>query len=161
MAENNTDLCPEKDFIYITKDTISTEKACKKVTLPSTGATSLFIGTTRDSFNGKRVIKLEYEAYEPMAIKELKKICDDVRRNMSVERICIVHRIGEVPIGEASVLVAVSSVHRKESLEAVQVIIDSLKATVPIWKKEVYDEGDPEWKSNKECAWNSTSQKTI
>merc|ERR1712189_102538 len=107
------------------------------------------------------VIKLEYEAYEPMAIKELKKICAEVRKNMSVERICIVHRIGEVPIGEASVLVAVSSVHRKESLEAVQVIIDSLKATVPIWKKEVYDEGDPEWKSNKECAWNSTSQKTI
>eukprot|EP00794_Sanderia_malayensis_P011127 gene11127-12298_t len=137
-----------KDIISITQKTISIDDAYKQVVLPSTGATSLFVGTTRDTFKEKKVLKLEYEAYEPMAIKELKKICAKVRENLSVENICIVHRIGEVAIADASVIIAVSSVHRKESLEAVQYIIDELKNTAPIWKKEVYEQHEAEWKSN-------------
>ncbi|XP_028399025.1 molybdopterin synthase catalytic subunit-like isoform X2 [Dendronephthya gigantea] len=118
---------------------------------PSAGATSIFVGTTRDTFNGKRVVRLEYEAYEPMAKKELAKICQDIHKKWNVLKIAIVHRIGLVPISEASVVIAISSVHRKESLEAVQYCIDTLKATVPIWKKEVYDDGQSTWKENSDC----------
>eukprot|EP00112_Aurelia_sp_Birch-Aquarium-sp1_P022034 Seg6085.2 transcript_id=Seg6085.2/GoldUCD/mRNA.D3Y31 product="Molybdopterin synthase catalytic subunit" protein_id=Seg6085.2/GoldUCD/D3Y31 len=147
-----------KNYIALSKETIKIEDAFVKAVMSSTGATSLFVGTTRDSFENKKVLKLEYEAYEPMAIKELNKICDKVRQKMSLGNICILHRLGEVPIGEASVIIAVSSVHRKESLNAVSFIIDTLKETVPIWKKEVYEEGTPEWKANKECFWTKPSE---
>ena len=146
-----------KNYIALSEETIKVEDAFVKAVMSSTGATSLFIGTTRDSFDNKKVLKLEYEAYEPMAIKELHKICDNVREKLSLGNICILHRLGEVPIGEASVIIAVSSVHRKESLDAVSFIIDTLKETVPIWKKEVYEDGKPEWKANKECSWTKTS----
>ncbi|CAB3981281.1 molybdopterin synthase catalytic subunit-like [Paramuricea clavata] len=142
----------ESDFIKITENAISIEETSSLVGSPSAGATSIFVGTTRDSFKGKRVIKLEYEAYVPMAEKELAKICRDIRKKWNVVKIAIIHRIGLVPISEASVVIAISSVHRKDSLEAVQYCIDTLKATVPIWKKEVYDDGHSAWKENSECS---------
>ncbi|MGH0169417.1 UNVERIFIED_CONTAM: hypothetical protein FKN15_073506 [Acipenser sinensis] len=93
-------------------------------------------GITRNSFEGKKVVELEYEAYIPMAQSEMKKICWDVRRKWpSVKHIAIHHRLGVVPVSEASVIIAISSPHRSESLEAVKYCIDTLKATVPIWKK--------------------------
>jgi len=108
-----------------------------------------FTGTTRDNFHGKKVVRLEYEAYNPMAEKELRKVCAEARRRWKLTRLAIVHRVGVVPIGETSVAIAVSSVHRKDSLEAVCFCIDTLKETVPIWKKEVYENGE-EWKENAE-----------
>lgn len=101
-------------------------------------------------FTGKKVLRLEYEAYVPMAEQELLKICAEARRRWRLTKVALVHRIGLVPIGEASVVVAVSSVHRKDSLEAVHFCIDTLKETVPIWKKEVYEDGGEVWKSNVE-----------
>ena len=98
------------------------------VTKPSTGATSLFVGTTRDNFAGKKVLRLEYEAYVPMAKKELVKLCERMRSKWpGIEACAIHHRIGTVPVTEASVVIAVSSPHRKESLEAVAWAIDNLK----------------------------------
>ena len=141
----------ELDIVKITEDVISIEKTSSSVSSPSAGATSMFIGTTRDTFKGKRVVRLEYEAYAPMAEKELAKICQDIRKKWNVVKIAVVHRIGEVPISEASVVIAISSVHRKDSLEAVQYCIDTLKATVPIWKKEIYADGKSSWKENSEC----------
>ena len=141
------------DHIELTFGEISIDSAYKKVLSNSAGAVSVFVGTTRDHFEGKKVAKLEYEAYEPMAIKELRQICKDVRKKLEVTKICIVHRLGVVPVGESSVMIAVSSVHRKESLEAVQIIINTLKENVPIWKKEIYENGMGEWKENKECKW--------
>lgn len=139
------------DYTEITPDRIDIEKASSLVTLPSCGAVSLFIGTTRDSFQGKKVKQLEYEAYESMAKKEMKKICDDIHAKWKVGKVAIVHRVGVVPITEASVVIAVSSPHRKESLEAVQYAIDTLKQTVPIWKKEIYVDETSEWKDNQHC----------
>ena len=100
---------------------------------------------------GKRVVRLEYEAYTPMALKEMMKICGDVRKQWAVTKIVILHRIGLCPIQEASVIIAVSSPHRKEAMEAVTYAIDTLKLKVPIWKKEVYGEGEGDaiWKANK------------
>ncbi|TRZ03376.1 hypothetical protein DNTS_029851 [Danionella cerebrum] len=142
------------DLITLTTDKLSADGASDSVSCPSCGAISLFIGTTRDHFEGKRVIQLEYEAYVPMAESELKKICAQIRmRWPSVKHISIQHRLGLVPVTEASVIISISSPHRRESLEAVQYCIDALKATVPIWKKEIYESGEPCWKQNKECLW--------
>uniref|UniRef100_A0A8C0ZG16 Molybdopterin synthase catalytic subunit n=1 Tax=Cyanistes caeruleus TaxID=156563 RepID=A0A8C0ZG16_CYACU len=96
----------------------------------------VLLGTTRNNFEGKKVIRLEYEAYTSMAETEIKKICRDVRQKWpSVKHIAVHHRLGVVPITEASVIIAASSPHRAESLEAVMYCINTLKASVPIWKK--------------------------
>lgn len=105
---------------------------------------------------------MEYEAYEPMAIKALTKICDNIRSKWpDVKHIAIYHRLGVVPVKECSVIIAISSPHRQSSLEAVQFAIEDLKTAVPIWKKELYggtDEGTSTWKENKECKWAKTTQ---
>jgi len=141
------------DFIDITEEPLKVEDISAQVTDKCTGATSLFVGTTRDNFEGKKVIKLEYEAYVPMAKKKLKELCNRLRVKWAdLHHISIKHRLGQVGPCEASVIIAISSAHRKSSLEAVQFAIDELKATVPIWKKELYEDGSI-WKENKECFW--------
>lgn len=101
--------------------------------------------------------KLVYEAYDGMAEKSMKKICSEIRSQWKVHGIAIYHRLGEVPVEEASIAIAISSEHRAESLQAVQFAIDRVKAEVPIWKKEEYaEEGDYQWKENKECSWIKT-----
>jgi len=139
------------DTVEITEERINVDRVTSLVTHPSCGAVSVFIGTTRDNFDGKKVKQLEYECYDPMAKKEMKKICDQIRAKWSVVNIAMVHRLGVVPVTEASVVVAVASPHRRECLQAVEYAIDTLKATVPIWKKEIYEDDSSEWKSNKEC----------
>jgi len=109
---------------------------------PATGATCTFIGTTRDHNDGRRVTGLEYEAYPEMALAEMRKIGDEARRRWPIAGVAIVHRIGVVPIGEASVVIAVSSAHRVAAFEACHFAIDRLKEVVPIWKKEHFAGGE-------------------
>ncbi|XP_060617459.2 molybdopterin synthase catalytic subunit-like [Anolis sagrei] len=155
MNENEDE---PKDIIKLNCEKLSADEISALVISPCCGAVSLFIGTTRNNFEGRKVIQLDYEAYAPMAEAELKKICADIRLKWpSVKHIAIHHRLGSVPISEASVMVAISSPHRTESLEAVQYCINTLKATVPIWKKEVYED-DSSWKGNKECFWTKTEK---
>lgn len=101
------------------------------------------------------MVKLEYEAYDSMAHKAKTKICNEMRMKWpDIKHIAIYHRLGIVPVKESSVIIAVSSPHRCTSLEAVQYAIDDLKKTVPIWKKEIYEENaEGTWKENKECYW--------
>jgi len=143
-----------QDEVLLTHDPLDVNAIFSNATLPETGATSFFVGTTRDNFEGKTVVKLEYEAYEPMALKELNRLCEEIRAKWEVGRIIIHHRLGEVGITQPSVVIAVSAPHRKESLEAVNFGIERLKEKVPIWKKEKYAEGGEVWKENKECCWN-------
>ncbi|KAJ9574066.1 hypothetical protein L9F63_008592 [Diploptera punctata] len=143
------------DYVKVVNTKLSIEEISDLVAAPSCGAISLFVGTTRDNFDNKQVVQLEYEAYEPMAVKAMKKVCEDVRHNWQVENIAIYHRLGVVPVKEASIVIAISSPHRAESLQAVQFAIDSIKASTPIWKKEVYSSQESEWKENRECAWKS------
>lgn len=146
------------NFIEITFDVLDINQVSKQVTEPCTGATSLFVGTTRDNFQGKKVIQLEYEAYVPMAKKKLTELCNRLRVKWSdLHHIAIYHRLGLVGPCEASVIIGISSAHRQASLEAVQFAIDELKATVPIWKKELYEDGS-EWKENKECFFSKTEE---
>ena len=88
------------------------------------------------------MLHLEYEAYQPMATKMLHRIADEVRTKWNVKKISIVHRVGRLEIGEASVVIAVSAVHRAEAFESCSYAIDTLKKTVPIWKKEFFEDGE-------------------
>ena len=113
------------------------------------GAVSTFVGTTRDCFDGNEVVELEYEAYEALAEKEMRALVERARAKWALVHVAIFHRLGRVPVREASVAIAVSSVHRSPALEAARWLIDSLKAQVPIWKKEKYKDGSA-WKQNTE-----------
>ncbi|XP_036143512.1 uncharacterized protein LOC105833808 isoform X5 [Monomorium pharaonis] len=148
-----------KNFVKLQQEELNVSEIMRLVTFPNCGAISSFIGITRDNFEDKKVIKLEYEAYESMALKEMSNICDKIRLQWNVEGIAIYHRIGNVPISKASVVIAVSSPHREESLKAVEYAINTLKASVPIWKKEIYEIGESQWKQNKECKWTNTLKK--
>lgn len=108
----------------------------------ASGAVVSFVGTTRDHHDGRRVSRLEYEAYPPMALAEMEKIAATARRDWPIEAIAMVHRIGVVPVGEASVAIAVSAAHRAAAFAACQFAIDRLKEVVPIWKKEHYAGGE-------------------
>lgn len=109
---------------------------------PAAGAIVTFTGTTRDHNQGRRVTGLEYEAYPGMARKELRKIADAAAERWPGTRMAIVHRVGPVPIGEASVVIAVSAAHRHAAFEACRFAIDRLKEAVPIWKKEFFEGGE-------------------
>ncbi|CAJ0955007.1 unnamed protein product, partial [Mesorhabditis belari] len=140
-----------RDFIKITSQTLELDAAMKLLRLPNCGATSIFIGTTRDTFDGKEVLQLSYESYDEMAYPELRKLCSSVRATFpTVERLIVWHRVGEVPVTEASVIIAAASPHRKDAIQAVSMAIDELKARIPIWKKESYADGEHSWKENEE-----------
>ena len=106
---------------------------------PNCGAVASFLGITRNNFGGQRVLRLEYEGYEPMAVVVMRQIAAEVFAEWpDVARVAMVHRVGSVPVGQSSIAIVCSAPHRKEALEAVHFAIDRVKALVPIWKKEVY-----------------------
>ena len=109
---------------------------------PSAGATVTFAGMTRNGNAGRRVLKLEDEAYEPMALSEMRKLAREAGESFKIVRIAIQHRIGPVAIGETSVAIAVSAAHRAEAFEACRFAIDRLKEVVPVWKKEYFEGGE-------------------
>jgi molybdopterin synthase catalytic subunit len=102
----------------------------------------VFIGTVRDNTQGKTVLRLDFEAYAPMAISEMQKIADQVKARWPAEKVAFHHRVGTLELGEIAVIIAVSTPHRKASFEACQYAIDTLKETVPIWKKEIFEDGE-------------------
>jgi len=109
---------------------------------PGAGAVVTFIGTTRDNNEGRSILSLEYEAYPGMAEREMANLGEEVVNQWQVARLAIVHRIGNVPIGQASVVIAVSAPHRDDAFKACRYTIDELKKRVPIWKKEIYEGGE-------------------
>ncbi|CAG9466341.1 unnamed protein product [Pedinophyceae sp. YPF-701] len=139
----------DRTYVEVTPEPLDLQKLVQFVTDPGAGAISTFIGTTRDTFEGKKVVRLEYEAYVPMALAKLQEVCDKAAAKWDVRKVAMAHRTGLVGVTEASVIIAVSSAHRLEAIEACHFGIDDLKATVPIWKREVYEDGSA-WKENKE-----------
>ena len=115
-----------------------------EVARPDAGAIATFIGTTRDHARGRNVTRLEYDAYPEMAEAEMARIADHLRATHDIHAVAMAHRVGTVPIGEASVIIAVSSAHRGAAIDACREAIDTLKQTVPVWKKEIF-EGGEEW----------------
>ena len=129
----------------ITRDPIAVERLLAATTRPDCGAIALFLGTTRDHHQGRKVETLSYEAYEPMALAALEAIEREAASRFEIAICRIVHRLGEVPIIETSVMVAVAAAHRGPAFEACRWAMDELKRTVPIWKKEHYAEGGEGW----------------
>ena len=128
-------------MIEITDLPLDPERVTNLVRRDSNGAVVTFLGTTRDHFEGKRVLRLEYEAYHDMALKKLEQIRREMQQEFGVEDVAISHRTGLVDIGQISLIVAVASAHRKEAFYACHKVVDRVKEIVPIWKKEVYEDG--------------------
>jgi molybdopterin synthase catalytic subunit len=112
------------------------------VSRPESGGIDVFIGTVRNATQGKTVECLEFEAYESMAIREMRKIAEQAFERWPVQSIAIHHRTGVLQVGEVAVVIAVGAAHRGAAFEACRYAIDALKQTVPIWKKEVFEDGE-------------------
>ena len=134
----------EDNMIHITSEPLNPEHITNTVKKNSNGAVLTFLGTTRSFSEGRNVLYLEYEAYQPMAQNMLLQIKSEVTAKWDIEDIAIAHRIGHLDIGDISLVVAIGSPHRKEALEASEYAINRIKQIVPIWKKEVF-EGGEEW----------------
>jgi molybdopterin synthase catalytic subunit len=128
----------------LSEEPLSLEEAVREVASDEAGAVATFAGTTRAHSRGREVVRLEYEAYEGMAEVEMERIARELTERYSLIGVAIHHRVGVVGIGETSVVIAVSSAHRADALAACADAIDTLKGTVPLWKKEIYVGGE-EW----------------
>lgn len=109
---------------------------------PESGGIDVFIGTVRNATKGKAVVRLEFEAYEAMAITEMEKIAKKTIEKWPVQKLLIHHRTGTLAVGEVPVIIAISAAHRAAAFEACRYVIDTLKQTVPIWKKEIFEDGE-------------------
>jgi molybdopterin synthase catalytic subunit len=120
---------------------IDVEQIIKRISTPRSGGIDVFIGTVRNHSQGKRVRQLEYSAYLPMAEKLMAEIEHEIKVKWIVHEVALVHRIGMLQVGDIAVVTAVSAPHRKEAFEACRYAIDRVKAVIPIWKKEYFEEG--------------------
>lgn len=130
--------------ITITHEPLDRAALVEAITHASVGGIVIFEGVVRDNARGKQVRYLEYDVYPEMAIAKIREIIDEAERRWGVERVAVAHRVGRLEIGEASVIIVVAAPHRGEAFDACRYIIDTLKTTVPIWKKEVATNGE-EW----------------
>ncbi|HZP34593.1 MAG TPA: molybdenum cofactor biosynthesis protein MoaE [Candidatus Acidoferrales bacterium] len=128
-------------IVELVRERIQTEEISARLKAPEDGAIVVFEGIVRNHSQGRRTLYLDYEAYEAMALKEMKAIASAMRSQFGIDGVGIIHRLGRLQIGEASVLVAVTSAHRAQAFQACRYGIDTLKRTVPIWKKEYFEDG--------------------
>ena len=137
-------------MVQIIDKKINVGELMGSVIVPEAGGIDIFLGTTRNHSKGKKVVRLEYEAYVPMALKLMSEIESEIRKRWNIHKISMIHRTGVVPVMEPSVAIAVSASHRKEAFEACRYAIDELKKRVPIWKKEIFEDGET-WVENAEA----------
>lgn len=136
------------DFFELSTDPIDVTSVARRVVPPECGATVTLDGYarkfTKDKSSGevRETLFLEYEGYEPMALKEMEKLIEAAKRQFEISNVGIVHRLGKLEIGETSVVISVASAHRRAAFAACEWLIKELKRTVPIWKKEVYADGE-------------------
>src|ERR1035437_1090796 len=132
------------DFCELTNKPIDIENVARRVVPHECGATVTLDGYVRRFTNDRETLYLVYEAYEPMALKEMQKLIGFAKQQFEISNVGIVHRLGRLEIGESSVVIAIAAPHRRPAFEACEWMIHELKRTVPIWKKEVYADGE-EW----------------
>jgi molybdopterin synthase catalytic subunit len=139
--------------IRLERGPLDVAAAVAAVTLPEAGGIDLFLGTTRREADPQRgdLIALDYHAYDEMAVRELRRLAEQARARWPVQRLAVWHRLGPVAVGEASVIVAASCPHRAEAFDACRFVIDELKKSVPIWKKEHYTR-DSRWQGDADPA---------
>ena len=129
------------DFFRITRKPISATELARLLRAPEDGAVVVFEGIVRNHSRGRSTLHLEYEAYEPMAIRKMEELGEEAKRKFAIDGIGIIHRLGRLEIGETSVAIIVTAEHRRAAFEACQYAIDRLKQIVPIWKKEFFADG--------------------
>jgi len=127
--------------IQLTSEPLDIQSCIDLVSSPGCGGINVFIGTVREETKGRKVVRLELEAYNAMAVKEMERIADDVLGKWPVHNVVIHHRTGVLNVGDIPVVIAVSGPHRDAAFEACRYAIDTLKHTVPIWKKEIFEDG--------------------
>ena len=132
-------------IVELTHQPIDRDRVLESVESAAAGAVATFVGTVRDHHGGRAVRSLAYEAYEEMALRELRSIADEAARRWPLHGVALVHRLGPLRVGEASVMVAVSSAHRAAAFDACRFGIERIKADVPIWKREQYADGSSAW----------------
>jgi molybdopterin synthase catalytic subunit len=130
---------------WITLETIDPAVVLSLVGAPGDGAVLLFLGTVRDHNDGRAVSGMRYDAYGAMAEKVLQAIAEEAADRLGTDRLVVVHRVGELGIGEISVAIAASGPHRAEAFDATRYVIEEIKKRLPVWKKEHYVEGDAQW----------------
>ncbi len=132
------------DFCELTTEPLDITSIARRVVPPECGATVTLDGYVRKFTKERETLYLEYEAYEPMAVKEMQKLIDEAKKQFEISNVGVVHRLGKLDIGETSVVISVAAPHRRAAFDASEWLIRELKRTVPIWKKEVYADGE-EW----------------
>src|SRR5580765_3452207 len=133
---------PSSDaFIFLAHETIDASALVDHVRTGGDGAIVTFDGCVRNQSHGRRALYLNYEAYESMALAKMREIAAEVHTKFQIDRVAIAHRLGRLEIGETSVFIAVSAPHRAAAFEACRFAIDTLKHSVPIWKKEYFEDG--------------------
>lgn len=130
------------DFFELTNTSLNVGEIARRVVLPECGATVTLDGYVRQYTKGRETEYLVYEAYEPMALSEMEKLIKSAKEQFEIANVGIVHRLGKMEIGQTSVVISVSSPHRRAAFAACEWLIKELKRTVPIWKKEVYADGE-------------------
>jgi molybdopterin synthase catalytic subunit len=140
----------------VTSEPILTEDVLSKVIVKEHGAAIAFVGTTREWTQGQRTVRLEYEAYEPMAVATMEQIGEEIAASWPGALCAIAHRVGVVGLAETSVVIAVSAPHREHCYDASRYAIERLKQIVPIWKKEIWEDGS-EWKGHQLGPWDPTA----
>ena len=134
----------DRPLFEVTTEPLSADEIAARVTNPYSGATVVFVGTVREWTHGRRTVHLEYEAYAEMAVSQMEKIGQEIAERWPGAQVAIAHRVGKLSITEASVVIAVATPHRADAFEACRHAIERLKQIVPIWKKEVWEDGE-EW----------------
>ncbi len=130
-----------EDFYRLTREVIPTAELARGLKAHQDGAVVTFEGVVRDHSRGRKVLYLEYEAYEPMAIQKMEEIGSEARQEFAIHRLGMIHRLGRLEIGETSVAIIVVAAHRPAAFDACRYAIDRLKQIVPIWKKEYFEDG--------------------
>ena len=132
---------PQEDLFEFVQAPIDVPALHRRVRGPDDGAIAIFDGFVRNESHGRATKYLDYEAYEAMALDKMREIGAELHQNFAIHRVAIVHRLGRLEIGETSILIAVSAAHRAAAFDACRYAIDTLKRTVPIWKKEYFEDG--------------------
>ena len=131
----------EPTVIALTRSPINAEKLISAAKRGEDGAVAVFDGIVRNNTRGRQTLHLDYEAYEEMALKQMKELAEQAQERFGVRQVTLVHRLGRLDVGETSVLIVVASAHRGAAFDACRWLIDTLKKTVPIWKKETFVDG--------------------
>ncbi|KAL8413889.1 hypothetical protein RB594_005214 [Gaeumannomyces avenae] len=146
--EAQEDMC----YVALTSDHLDVQAVMDRVRSPEAGAIVVFVGTTRDNFDGKAVKELQYSAYNPVALRSMMSISKATLERHGLKGIAMVHRLGVVPVGEDSIAIAVSAPHRQAAWRAGEEALEECKARVEVWKREEFEDGEGVWKANRDGA---------